>query len=140
MKCERCGRPLTSKVSIERGMGLKCARITELEKQSKNENQELVELKQKWNQLSLKFSLLEKKVNRLIKSGVKSTEVIERIKEKVEAAPTEEGRLKGLIHEELVSIFRNKDGSFNPDWKSKILHKTDEINEIREPPSLKEVN
>ena len=139
-KCQRCGRELKSQESRDRvidgkkGWGKVCYRITELEKVGMEEVDELAELKTKWSQLSLKYSVLERKLNKLISSGIQTSDPIERIKRTDKIVSTEEGKLKVLIHQELRDIFTDKDGNFDPKWKVKILHSADEIEEVREPP------
>ena len=137
MKCRRCGRPLRAEQSIKDGIGKRCARMEELEKQREQPSQDYQDLLQKWNQLSLKVSTLENKVRRLQSTGVKA-EPIERITPEGPApAPTQEDHLKALIHQELRSIFTDQEGKFDPDWKAKVLHSPDDLNEIREPPEVK---
>lgn len=137
--CRRCGKPLRAEQSRKDGIGARCARMEAFE-QERQQADPYEQLLQKWNQLSLKVSTLERKLSKLIATGVKA-EAIERIsKAEIEAEPTQEAHLKSLIHQELASIFKNEDGSFNPDWKTKILHSYDETDEIREPPKEVSVN
>lgn len=78
IRCKRCGRILRSKKSIELGYGRDCYKLKQLEESG---DSELVDLRNKWNHLSLKYSIFEKKLQKLIDNGVSvlSEEPIERI-------------------------------------------------------------
>lgn len=124
-KCKRCGRKLISKESVERGYGRTCYRIHLLQK----EKQTATKVEDDVAFLKMEIKMLKNQIKTLKITGVKSTEAIERIKkDHEEKEATDEDRLKGLICRELKSIFSD------PDWRSKILHSPDEMNEIREPP------
>ena len=131
IKCKLCNRVLTNPESIKLGYGKKCYRVFQLQQSALQEANELIEMKQKWSQLSLKCSVLERKLNNILASGIQTNNPIERVKRPEKFVSTEEDRLKVLIHQELKSIFTNKEGNFDPNWKAKILHSVDEI---REPP------
>ena len=130
MKCERCGRVLRSEASIERGMGLRCARITELEKESKLPTK----VEETLDFLKMEVKMLKRQISELKVSGVKSTEAIERIRQDVIPKTSWEGKMKVAIKKELKAIFSD------PNWKDKLLHSVDEQDSIREPPKIEEVN
>ena len=71
MKCKRCGRELRSKESIERGYGATCYQAFLLNQEASKPHEEYQELKNKWNQLSLKYSSLERKLNKSMAGGIK---------------------------------------------------------------------
>lgn len=133
MKCKRCGRELHSKKSIKRGMGIRCARITELEKPSEVET---IKAKHVYDIHFLKMEVktLKRQVKALTVTGVKSTEAIERIKQDIVPKTSWEGKMKVAVKKELKAIFSD------PDWKHKLLHSVDEQDTIREPSKVKEVN
>ena len=74
MNCKKCGRKLTNPISIERGYGNTCYRFIQIqeeeEKLQEDSNEGLTDLKNKWNKLSLKFSVMEKKFEKLEENGV----------------------------------------------------------------------
>ena len=104
IKCKMCGRKLTNTESIKLKYGKKCYRKFQHQQALKKESQELIEMKQKWNQLSLKNSVLEKKIVKLentvrqvLKSGIHitdkishNTEEIKRIMEEHAVPKTEQ--------------------------------------------------
>lgn len=132
VNCERCGRPLRSKASIEREppMGDRCARMAKLEKDSKLP----AKVQDDLTFLKMEIKMLKRQIKALTVSGVKSVEAIERIKQDVIPRTSWEGEMKVAIKKELKSMFSD------PDWKDKILHSVDEQDSIREPPKAEEVN
>lgn len=70
IRCKRCNRVLKNKESIKLGYGAKCYRIIELQEQQNTPNEDYTELKNKCNQLSLKYTILERKLQKLIENGV----------------------------------------------------------------------
>ena len=140
-KCKSCGRILTNPESIKLGYGKTCYRIFQHQQSVITEPQEIVELKQKWNQLSLKNSVLEKKILKLetamksiMKHGIQindqltnNTEAIERIKQE-SSIPKSEQQVnfmfvikelkisieKGIQLEEVPESFLNHKSIYQP--------------------------
>ena len=118
-KCKSCGRILTNPESIKLGYGKTCYRIFQHQQSVITEPQEIVELKQKWNRLSLKNSVLEKKILKLetamksiMKHGIQindqltnNTEAIERIKKENDVPKTEQEINFMVIIQELKFYF-----------------------------------
>ena len=130
MKCKRCGRELHSKESIERGMGLRCARITELEKNFKH----TAKVEETLAFLKMEITMIKREIKSLKSSTIKQDVSIERIKQDIVPKTSWEGKMKVAVKKELKAIFSD------PDWKHKLLHSVDEQDTIREPSKVKEVN
>ena len=121
IKCKICGRPLKNEESIKIGMGKKCYRVFKLQQSALQETNDLVEMKQKWNQLSLKNSVLEKKITKLetmlksiMESGVQisdqltnNTEAIERIKQERNEVKSAQEISFMVVIKELKMVFSN---------------------------------
>lgn len=106
--CLRCGRPLTSEKSKSLGYGQKCYRIISLSKPVNDTKDDISFLK-------MEIKLIKREISKL-NSGVIHHDIdIKRIKENVEPVRTSQQQLKGLIHQELKTIFND------PNWKQKIL-------------------
>ena len=128
--CRRCGRPLRAEESRRNKIGKRCARMEELEKANSSPGK----IEDELAFLKIEIKMLKRQINALKLTGVKSTEAIERIKQDIIPEASWEGKMKVAIKKELKSIFSD------PDWKDKLLHSVDDVNEIREPPKIEEVN
>ena len=136
VKCKRCGRILRNKESIKRGYGKTCYNIMQLNQEQNKPNEELIELKNKWNQLSLKFSILEKKFNQLIEDGLVSQNVesIKRIK------PNNSKNMRDLPYllKNLGKYQNNKTFTFLVKELKTIFHENFDYHEILNPINIRE--
>lgn len=92
VKCKLCGRVLSNPESKKLGYGKKCFRIKQLQENDHKDRQELIELKQKWNQLSLKYSILERKLNKLIENGIQTNNIVKSNMEAIERIKLDDHR------------------------------------------------
>jgi len=119
--CLRCGRQIKKKSSIERGYGERCFRIVNLQKPAVDTESEISFLK-------MEITMLKRQIKELKVSGVQRDVEIVRIQKKAGQVSSEELKLKGMIHQELISIFSD------PDWKAKLLVNVNDLNTTREVP------
>lgn len=119
-KCLRCGRKLTSQLSIERGYGKTCFRIVNANKPIPNNDSDIEFLKMEIKAL--------KRMIRNIK--ISSEKGIERIKNTRPEVITIEHKNMSCVMNELKSIFKSRD------WKNSALHSIQGRTEIVEPPNL----
>ena len=108
MKCQRCGKLLTSEKSIASGYGRKCLRIIELQKPVEYTTAEISFLK-------MEVKMLKRQIKELKVSGVKYDVAIERIRETTVLKNDPEFMEMGKVMKDLKEKFKD------PNWKENLL-------------------
>lgn len=113
MKCKRCGRALKSSKNIELGYGSKCFKIIQLQESLNKPSNALIELKNSYNQLSLKLTILERKVAKFQEKAISNIDSIERTTQITEIQNTPERINFTIVIQELKMIFKGENFNYH---------------------------